>query len=315
MRSALATVGGLVADLLLPIQTFPVRPQEHQVVERLWIEPGGLGNALVTASRLGLPCVSLGWLGTDWFGDQVVDRLKREGIEVGYVERIPGQSTISTVLIDPAGGHVFLGTFGVRGPERVPEPWQPILGGTPWIMSDGYVLAGNAEVVVEAFALARRSGRTTTFDPGPLVHRADPAAVTAVLETSDILLLTEEEAAVLVGRAPPAETARALLARGPRLVVIKRSAEGSLIATAEEVFSQAAFPVQPRDSTGAGDAFDAAFLSALARGLSIRQAAVLASAVGALAVTKLGTGTSLPTAEEVRAYLKGHNLDSEVLLP
>jgi sugar/nucleoside kinase (ribokinase family) len=107
--------------------------------------------------------------------------------------------------------------------------------------------------------------------------------------------------------------ARTLQARGPRLVCIKRGAEGVLVATSDDVFSEPAFRVRPRDTSGAGDAFDAAFITGLAHDLPVRQAAVLANAVGALTASKLGTGTRLPTREEVIAFLAAHGREADGL--
>ena len=85
---AFLTVGGIVADLIVPIQSFPITPQAHQVVERLSIEPGGLGNCLVVAARLGLHAIALGWVGRDLFGDQLMASLRQEAVDVEHVLRL-----------------------------------------------------------------------------------------------------------------------------------------------------------------------------------------------------------------------------------
>ncbi len=63
------------------------------------------------------------------------------------------------------------------------------------------------------------------------------------------------------------------------------------------------FPVESVDATGAGDAFNGALAVALARGDNLEQAARYANAVGALATTRFGAQSSLPTAVEVEAFL------------
>ena len=315
MAPAIATVGSLVVDLIVPIPHLPLRPFEHQVGETLAIEPGGLGNVLVTAARLGMQAAALGWIGADFYGERTLALLEGEGVDVSHVKRV-GPSRVCIVLVDSAGRHVFLGVKGVPGPGRVPESWRSVLRRVPWVLSDGYTLVANPDVALEAFALARDAGGVTTvFDPGPLTPQTRPSAMTTMLQESSIVLLTEDEAAMLVARDAPAVMAQALLARGPRLVCLKRGAEGALVATSVDTFSQPAFPVHARDTSGAGDAFDAAFIAGLAHGLSVRQAAVLANGVGAVAVSKLGTGTRLPTREEVFAFLKTQGLKADELLP
>lgn len=307
-RPAFVTVGGIVADLIVPIQSFPITPQVHQVVERLIVEPGGLGNCLVVASRLGLHAAALGWVGQDIFGDQIVSSLRHEAVDVEHVLRLPGRSTISTVLVDRVGQHVFVGSMGVRGPDHLPDEWRPILENATWVMSDGWVLVQNPDPIEEAIVQAHAQGRKTVFDPGPLLHRVPDQRIARVLAATTVLLLTEEEAVRLVGSGSPGQLTKALLARGPSLVALKRGVEGALIATRSESFEQPAFPVTVRDTTGAGDAFDAAFIAGLAFGLPVPSAATLASVAGAVAVSKLGTGTAMPTRAEISAFISAHQL-------
>jgi len=315
VRPTFVTVGGLVADLVVPIHAFPITAQGHQVVDRMLVEPGGLGNCLVVAARLGMRAVALGWLGHDLFGSQVLSSLRGESVDVDHVLRLPGPSTVSCVLVDELGQHVFVGSMGARGPERFPPAWDPIVRSATWVMSDGWVLVQNPDPVEEALVRAHASGRTTAFDPGPLLHRVPEDRIQRVLAATTALLLTEEEAIRLVGPRSPEQLARALLARGPSVVALKRGMAGALIATAAESVAQPAFPVAVRDTTGAGDAFDAAFLAALASGLPLRKAAALAAAAGALAVAKLGTGTALPTREEMAAFVATQHLGVEWPLP
>ncbi len=315
MAPAIVTVGSLVVDLIVPIPQLPVQPFEHQVSETLSIEPGGLGNVLVTAARLGMQAAALGWIGADFYGERALALLEGEGVDVSHVERV-GPSRVCIVLVDSAGRHVFLGAKSFPGPEGVRESWRTVLRRASWVLSDGYTLAVNPDVALEAFALARQAGGVTTvFDPGPLTPHIQPSAMATMLQESSIVMLTEDEAAMLVERDAPAAMARALLARGPRLVCLKRGAEGALVATPVDTLSQPAFPVHVRDTSGAGDAFDAAFIAGLAHGLGNRRAAILANGVGAVAVSKLGTGTRLPTREEVFAFLTTQGVKADELLP
>jgi sugar/nucleoside kinase (ribokinase family) len=312
----IATVGGLVVDMIICLPELPLRPLEHQAGEMFAIEPGGLGNVLIMASRLGMRASALGWSGADFYGDQILEILVREGIDTTGVQRPAAPSRICLVLVDAEGRHVFVGVSGGPGPERIPDAWRPVLTTTSWILGDGYALGANPRVMLDAFALAHDAGNATiVFDPGPLAHRADAPAVSEMLRRSSIVLLTEEEAAELVGRDTPAAMAQSLRALGPHLVCIKRGADGVLVATPEKVFSEPAFPVQLRDASGAGDAFAAAFVAGLAHGLTVRRAAILANAVGALTASKLGTGTRLPTRDEVVSFLAAHGMEADELLP
>jgi sugar/nucleoside kinase (ribokinase family) len=307
-RPTFVTVGGIVADLVVPIHSFPITPQVHQVVERFSVEPGGLGNCLVVAARLGMHAVALGWVGRDIFGDHVSSSLRQEEVDVDQVLRLPGRSTVSCVLVDREGQHVFVGSMGVRGPDRLPDEWDPIIGRAPWVMSDGWVLVQNPDPIEDAIVRAHAYGRTVVFDPGPLLHRVPDERIARVLAATTVLLLTEEEAVRLGESGSPEQLAKTLLTRGPSIVALKRGVAGALIMSQSESFVQPAFPVTVRDTTGAGDAFDAAFIAGLAFDLPLRSAAALAAAAGAVAVSKLGTGTAMPTREEISAFIAAHRL-------
>src|SRR3989475_5562393 len=280
---AFVSVGGIVADLIVPIQSFPITPQAHQVVERLSVEPGGLGNCLVVAARLGLHAVALGWVGRDLFGDQIMASLRQEAVDVEHVLRLEGRTTVSTVLVDREGQHVFVGSIGVRGPEHLPGEWEPVVDRAMWVMSDGWVLVQNPDPIEEALARAHAHGRTTVFDPGPLLHRVPEERVGRVLAATTVLLLTEEEAVRLVGPGAAGPLTEAPLARGPAVVAPQRGGQDARSATRSAAVSQPAVPVPARDTTGAGDAVDAAFIAGLAYRLPLQTAATLAAVAGAVA--------------------------------
>jgi ribokinase len=130
--------------------------------------------------------------------------------------------------------------------------------------------------------------------PGPL-----PAEV---LAACDPLIVNEHEARVVAGGEPagtPEDRARALLALGPRSVVVTLGAEGAVVADGGSVARVPSVKVDAVDTTGAGDAFTAALAWRLGAGASLREAAAYAARVGAAAVTRPGAQESFPTAEEV----------------
>ncbi|MDR7402711.1 MAG: carbohydrate kinase family protein [Armatimonadota bacterium] len=302
-------IGGLVADIILPVRRFPILPQDHQIAQEVMVEPGGLGNCLVMTARLGMRAMALGWAGTDAVGEDLCRMLRTEGVNVDGVLRQPGRTALSCVLVDDQGHHVFVGGLGVRGPDTLPSAWRDALTQPAWVMSDGWVLWHSPAPVTDALDTARASGGRVVFDPGPMIHRVPEELVHHILRITDVLLLTEEEAGLLVGPGDAPTLTRALHTLGPSVVALKQGAAGALVLAGDELVRQPAFPARVRDTTGAGDAFDAAFIAGLAVGLSIPQASALAAAAGALAVSRLGTGTALPTRSELEVFLAARGLD------
>lgn len=90
-----------------------------------------------------------------------------------------------------------------------------------------------------------------------------------------------------------------------RLALVACGSAGSWCAHAGDLFHTPAFPIEPVDSTGAGDVFHGAFLYALLRGDALRRAVRFASAAAALSCCGLGGRGSLPSLKQVEALLGG----------
>ncbi len=127
---------------------------------------------------------------------------------------------------------------------------------------------------------------------------------------STVLTPNEAEAAALLDLEPGAEEpealAEALLARGPRAVVLKIGPRGAVVAEMGRVERVPGFRVRAVDTTAAGDAFTAALAVEVVKGTDLAAAARVANAAGAIACTRPGAQPSMPTADEVADFLERH---------
>ncbi|MCL5743421.1 MAG: PfkB family carbohydrate kinase, partial [Acidobacteria bacterium] len=162
------------------------------------------------------------------------------------------------------------------------------------------------DTVSAALALAREEGLQTMLDPAP----AQPLPP-ELLSRVEILTPNESEALMLLGR-PPArvsladapQLAEALRGLGPATVILKLGDQGCLLSDSQGCAHYPAFPVQVRDTTAAGDTFNAALAVALAEGKTIREALPFANAAAAISVTRMGAQASAPTRSEVDSLLR-----------
>jgi sugar/nucleoside kinase (ribokinase family) len=122
------------------------------------------------------------------------------------------------------------------------------------------------------------------------------------LDAFDVLLPNAEEALRLAGRTDGdiGAAARALAAHGPT-VVVKLGADGALAIAGGDAIRVSGTPVEPVDSTGAGDSFAAGFLAARLNGADLAGALALGCACGALSTRRAGGTAGQPTLEEARA--------------
>lgn len=301
----LIVVGDLVADLILPVPSLPLRADEHAWAEGLYPELGGACTTLVAACRLNLATASLGVVGDDHWGHEVLRMLAGEGVILDHVVAYPERKTVMSVVItDRAGQHVFLGVKDHTPPERCPTDWAEIVPRTRILYSNGYALRDviDPHDVLSLLRVGRNHGIPVFFDPGPSVADIPRPMMDEVMALADVFVLTDDEASHLV-EGDPVAAATALRARGPSVVVVKVGAQGCFVVTKDEQIHQPGFPVEVVDTVGAGDAFAAALMAGRIRGGSWRDCAALANAMGAAVVSTQGAGRRVPGAARLAAIL------------
>jgi len=304
-RYDLVVIGDLVADIIMPVNQLPLRPNEHDWADGLFTELGGACTTLVAAQRVGLSVAPLGMIGDDGYGRQVSEMLEQEGIDVSHVVAMPDRQTVLCVVVtDKAGEHVFLGIKDDKPAERCPPAWQQVIPQTRAIFTNGYTMRDllHPEDVLELLRLGRDQGSPIFFDPGPSIAFIDEETLAAVLQLTDVLLLTVEEAHHLVS-GDGFEAATALQALGPRAVALKSGADGCYVVGDDERIAHPGFGVEVVDTVGAGDAFVSAFIAAYLRGGGWRDCAALANAMGAAVVATQGAGRCVPEAEKLAELL------------
>lgn len=299
-------LGDFVADIIVPIPRLPLRPNDHQIAHGLQLEPGGIGNFAIMAARLGLNAAVLDCVGDDLYSRHVRAALATEGVDVSALQLLTGKrSTVILNVSDDDARHVFVGALADVQLTEIPAEWATMIATARALFLNGYafVEASRPEVVLEAMGIARRQGAEVCFDPGPFISMVGAGRILEAIGECSMLLLTHAEALQIAEGSSPEQLARQLLARGPRLVVVKLGAEGCLIVNDSGAQRLSAVEVLARDTSGAGDAFDAALLTGILHGLPLTQAGRLANAAGALTATRKGGGTQLPTRSEIEALL------------
>jgi sugar/nucleoside kinase (ribokinase family) len=296
------TLGDLIADLYVGIESLPVEVASHQSVSHFTLGPGGAGNALVAAARLGAATAALGSLGADWIGERVLHHLRTEGVEVSHVLQMNDAPTATAmVLRAETGEHVFLGHFGTHGPKALPARWVRVLQAAGVVLVNGWSFFHDEPAVIRAgVEVAALAGVTVMFDPGPRVADIDRDWLVAMVSAANVLLLTEVEWHALAQRL---DLTHLEALQSPPTLILKRGAQGCVISQAGQRLECAGYPVETRDPTAAGDCFAAAVGWGSLRGLPWETIGAVANAAGAAKVQKPGTALAAPTREEVAAVL------------
>ena len=300
------SIGDLVTDLNMIVDSFPILPEAHQLVKNLRFEPGGAGNFLIAGSHLGAKMVALGVVGSDLYGTELISAFQSEGIETGgIVQQVTGSTTIVFGLADGKGQHVFLGHIGTGPDIDFTDSWKDAIRHADAIHAFGYTLqeARLTNAFLEGMAYARHHNKTVFFDPGPHVKNVPWELRQTALDRCSAVLLTEDEIPLVLKKGKLLQDAVQLLTEDTRLVVVKRGKAGCVAFTHEGEVEHPGYPVEQVDSTAAGDSFAAALIVAVVQGYTLEDALAVANAMGAAKVKKLGSGRQVPTLADVREIL------------
>lgn len=314
LSGQVVVIGSANLDVTVTVSTLP-REGETVLGGALLLSNGGKGaNQAVAALRAGADVRFLAKLGRDPFGDRICRDLTAAGLPADGLLRDESAPTgVALIVVDRHGRNqiaVAPGSNRLLLPVDV-EQHEPFL-------AQGTVLLVQLEIpivtVERALRFAKAHGMTTILNPAPASPLSDD-----LLRHVDLLTPNETEAEVLTGMVvsdlPGAvAAAKALLARGPHVVIVTLGSRGALLCTASGVRHLPAFPVEAVDTTAAGDAFNGALATAIAgksladalyagRFQLLEDAVRFANAAGALTTTRRGAQESLPAKADIERLL------------
>jgi len=266
----LTVIGSINLDLVVQADRLP-RPGETLSGARFARVPGGKGaNQAVAAARLGAGVSMAGAVGPDEHADAALAGLRDAGVDQHWLVK-DAPTGIALITVDAAGETTIVVAPGANAELR---PEDLAIGDTDAVLCQQEI---PAETVARAAELAPRF-----FLNAAPARDGAPGAELTVVNRLELEALGERAG----------------------LVCVTRGAEGAVLLEDGEEVARATPPlVEAVDGTAAGDAFTACLVVSLLEGRSRQEALWRACAAGALAASRFGAQSSLPTAEEVDALL------------
>lgn len=303
--SDVVILGIFVADLAFEAPRLPVMG-ETILGQGFRMGPGGKGsNQAVAAAKAGAGVTFLTRLGDDQFGEIALKTWGEVGIDTSFAVRDAERPTgaafifISTETRDNAI-IVESGAAGALSPADVDAARAAIEGARVFVTQ----LEQPIEAARRGLEIARGAGVATLFNPAPAVPLPD-----GFLALCDTVTPNESEAEAITGvKVQSLDEARSAADRlrqmGAGAAIITLGEKGALYhdGTVSELvpaFNAGAV----RDTTGAGDAFNGGFATALSQGRAPLEAVRFACATASLSVTRLGTAPAMPSRQEIDALL------------
>ena len=300
-------LGDVNADLIARTSRWP-RPGEECLADSIELHCGGVGaNCALALRQWRVSTKLIACIGEDPIGDYLLRILTNRDIDSQHIQRTSTAMTgLLYINVTRNGQRTF---FGSRGANCFVEP-QPkhseVLKTAQAVSLMGYSFLdpGPEKAADQLMRAIHTNGGWVSLDVGMEPSQKIPRKILRVLPRVDLLFASNEEATALTGRRSPREAFRTLQREGAREVVMKLGKRGCLVTERDELRTVPAFAVRVVDSTGAGDAFTAAFLQARLRGWPNLQSALLANAAGAVAASVVGAGDNAPSVKAIAQLLR-----------
>ncbi|MFK7852927.1 MAG: ribokinase [Granulosicoccus sp.] len=287
--------GSINIDLVYRVPHL-VKPGETLSSRSLQTVLGGKGaNQSVALARAGAQVLHVGCIGQsdEWASLQ----MQTAGVDISNVETIEEASGHAIIQVDDAGENSIILHGGANqsfGSDTLEKSLDAADSG------DWLLIQNECNNIALAIEIAARKGMSIAFNPAPMTDDVKALA----LEHCALLILNETEAATLAETDNIDHAAELMAKRWPDTrLVLTLGAKGAVLRHGNQRQSAEALKIDVVDTTGAGDTFVGYFLAALIDGLDDLSALQRACAAAALSVTKPGATPSIPTADEVNAFL------------
>ena len=305
-------IGELNVDLILQnYQAFPELGKEVLVEDSTLTLGSSSAICAVGLARLGEQVSFLGKMGCDVWGDFCCRRLREEGIDITRVIADPSVKTGITTSITGATDRALVTHLGAISELRASDIQAEALRGFDHLhMACYFMQTGLRPGFRSIFQQAKAAGMTTSFDPGFDPDEKWGPELPETLGSVDVFFPNEVELRGISGKNDLAE-GLASLQNGHTLVVAKLGRDGAMALLQGRLVRVPAPLVQPVDTTGAGDSFNAGFLHCWLAGQSVEAAMRYGAACGAISTQALGGTGCQPGEAEVEDFLRSREMAAE----
>lgn len=278
----------VVGDALMDHQYWVKRiptPGEDVVIQSFTENIGGsAANSAIGLSWLGVPCSFYGCLGADENGNRIQQLMEKVGLNTRLIQR-GGSTGFVLSIIDESGERTMFSYRGAAATSGFDPLLQAAIKEAAVVLVSGYMLAGEmqAPFALEVARQARAAGVLVALDASPRIGYTAPEVRREALGLCDIFFPNRDELATAAGTVGW-EEGLAVLAQQVPCIAVKLGGDGALLQMAPGFLpgkgggkgaalrlEVPAARVEPLDTTGAGDAFNAGFLAAFLKDLPPRK--------------------------------------------
>lgn len=296
--STILVVGSSNTDMIIKTIEFP-KSGETVMGGKFMMNPGGKGaNQAMAAKRLGGKVTYVGKIGDDIFGQQSINLMKTEGINLNYLKiDTKNPSGVALITINSKGENTIVVAPGSNKELTCDDIDQTIfdLGDISIILMQ---LEIPLDIVVYIVSIAKKKGIKVILNPAPAIELPSN-----LFKGLHIITPNETEAEKLTGiqilnEKSARKAAMVLKEKGVEIVVITLGAAGAYLLSEDYAGIIDSPIVEVVDTTAAGDTFNGALAVAISEGKEIRKAVEFACQAASMSVTKIGAQSSIPLRKE-----------------
>lgn len=274
---------------------------------------GDTMNAAVSAVRQGASVGYMTALGSDRFGDRIIEKLSEEGVDTtGVMRNLSAPTGLYFITYGPDGHEFSYYRHGSAASlMRADEVNAEVLQTCRIFHVSGISQAISTtarDTVLAAMTLVHEAGGLVSYDTNLRLKLWDldtaRNTIHNALTLANVALPGLDDAEQLTGKSDPDAIADFYLGLGPRIVALTMGKDGVLVATPDRRERIPTFPVDAIDASGAGDCFDGAFLAEFLATDDPFRAARYAAAAAALSTQGHGALDPIPKRSTVEKFLK-----------
>lgn len=299
-KNKVVVVGSANVDLVVKTGKLPKKGETVLGGEFSMFCGGKGANQTVAASRFGADVCFVGKVGSDIFGTNVTDNLKKAGVKTDsvLVDRVC-QTGVALITVDDAGENSIVVAPGANGALCVADidAMQRVFDDAKFILMQLEIPLPTLTYVI---TMAGKKEIPVILNPAPAVTGLS----TDILNGLYALTPNETEATIISGIqvANVDDAKRAAIkihGMGVKCVVITLGSKGVVCYDGVDFLIIPSVKVEAVDTTAAGDTFNGVFAAALAEGMNLREALQISNIAAAISVTKLGAQDASPSRDEI----------------
>jgi sugar/nucleoside kinase (ribokinase family) len=312
----IVVLGDINVDVIFSIPAYPLPGNEAMATSVKMHTGGSAVNTAIALAQMDMKVGFIGRVGSDPLARQVLKDLEATGVDCSQTQVDPRVSTgLIFIAVTEDGERTMFGARGANAFTQAGEIDNDYFSNCRWIHLSSYSFLAHHqyETILAALDVAENSPYTrVSLDIGTEPAIKARTQILQLLPRIDVILPNETEL-MLLGQGRSAEESLNFLLneKGANTIVTKQGPRGCLLAIGDKRISFPSFTVETKDTTGAGDSFNAGVVLARLVGLSWEASAALGNAIGGLSTTQQGSGAAFITRSSVAKLAEVHLFKDE----